>query len=216
MSERHASTPARVGLDFDNTIVCYDGIFHRVAVEWGEIPSQTPPSKEHIRDLLRSRGREERWTEIQGYVYGPGMEEAKPFPGVIDFVSRCRRSGAEVSIISHRTRLPYRGPRYDLHEAARAWLGSMGLIDSDLGVAPGDVYFELTKAAKLQRIAACRCTHFVDDLPEFLAEPAFPAQTRRILFDSHNLARPALEEGGIQCARSWEEVGDLLLGLPVR
>ena len=32
-----------------------------------------------------------------------------------------------------------------------------------------------TLAEKLQRIAQQGCTHFLDDLPELLAEPGFPA-----------------------------------------
>ena len=29
----------RIGVDFDNTLVCYDGVFHRAALERGLIPS---------------------------------------------------------------------------------------------------------------------------------------------------------------------------------
>ena len=36
----------RIGVDFDNTIVCYDTLFHRLAVEEGLIPPDIPPRKE--------------------------------------------------------------------------------------------------------------------------------------------------------------------------
>jgi hypothetical protein len=36
------------------------------------------------------------------------------------------------------------------------------------------VFLEPTKADKLTRIATLGCTHFIDDLPEFLSDPGFP------------------------------------------
>ena len=108
----------RVGVDFDNTIVCYDDVFHRVAVEWGLIPAEIAASKGAVRDYLRAEGREDTWIEVQGYVYGNRFREAPPFPGVTEFFNRCEEQAVPISIISHRTRYPFAGPRYDLHEAA--------------------------------------------------------------------------------------------------
>ena len=55
-----------IGLDFDNTIVRYDRLFHRLRRERGLIPDHLPVSKRAIRDHLRASGREEEWTELQG------------------------------------------------------------------------------------------------------------------------------------------------------
>jgi hypothetical protein len=33
----------RIGLDFDNTIACYDGVFHAAALERGLIPEALLP-----------------------------------------------------------------------------------------------------------------------------------------------------------------------------
>lgn len=173
----------RIGIDFDNTIVCYDALFHKVALEGGHIPADLPPSKLQVRDHLRRIGQEDVWTEMQGYVYGARMAEADPYPGVVDALRWARRSGLEVSIVSHKTRHPFRGPAYDLHEAAANWVGRV-LQDEDGPLVPPDrVHFELTKADKLARIAACGCTLFIDDLPEILLAPAFPPGTARLLFD---------------------------------
>ena len=60
-----------IGVDFDNTIVCYDGVFHRAAVERGLIPPELPVSKGQVRDHLRRLGQEHAWTELQGEVYVP-------------------------------------------------------------------------------------------------------------------------------------------------
>lgn len=194
----------KLGLDFDNTIVCYDGLFHRVAVERGWIPAHVPLAKEAVRNHLRETGREPLWTELQGVIYGSRMPDARPFPGVLDFLARCRRERRHVSIISHRTRSPYLGEPFDLHQAARRWLHDQGLLAPAAGgIAPEDVYLEETKEAKLARIAEVGCTHFVDDLPEFLAEPGFPAGVQRILFDPHHRHEP-----GATFARagSWQDV----------
>ena len=80
----------RIGIDFDNTIVCFDTLFHRAAVEKSLIPADLPLSKTSVRDYLRREGREEAWTELQGYVYGVKIHDAAPFPGVLEFFARCR------------------------------------------------------------------------------------------------------------------------------
>ena len=197
-----------IGVDFDNTIVCYDGLFHKVALEQGLIPLDLPVSKGAVRDHLRGADQEKAWTEMQGYVYGARMGEAKPYPGVCEFFVRCRRERQRVLIISHKTRVPYLGEKHDLHGSASEWLTSQGFFEPEIGLAKEDVHFELTKEEKLERISRAGCTHFVDDLPEFLAEPGFPHSVRRILFD------PALTAaaGEWDCVGSWKAIEGLLFG----
>lgn len=181
---RLASAALRVGVDFDNTIVCYDEVFHRVALERELIPASTPVNKQAVRDHLREIGREDDWTQMQGYVYGERMGDAQAFPGVLDFFSRMVSQQIPVCIISHKTRHPYKGPKYDLHASALGWLEQNGFFDpSQIGLARSDVYLELTLADKLARIGQAGCTHFIDDLPELLGEPAFPESVQRVLFD---------------------------------
>ena len=191
----------RVGVDFDNTIVCYDHLFHRIAVEQGLIPSEVPAIKEAVRNHLRACGKEETWTMMQGLVYGARMSEAAPFPGVHAFFARCRERGVPVHIISHKTRHPFLGPPYDLHQAAHDWLAAHGFQASQ-------VHFELTKADKLKRIAQEGCSCFIDDLPEFLAEAAFPAGVERILFQPAGNPAP---DPRWHHAASWPAIEDLVL-----
>ena len=200
----------RVGVDFDNTIVCYDDVFHRVAVEWGLIPAEIAASKGAVRDYLRAQAREDTWIELQGYVYGNRFREAHPFPGVTEFFNRCEEQAVSVSIISHRTRYPFAGPRYDLHQAAYQWLETYGFaIDGPTGGSSVFVHLELTKATKLERIGRESCSVFIDDLPEFLGEPAFPKNVERILFDPS--ATHSIDECPFQLARSWREIERLVL-----
>ncbi|NDC62910.1 MAG: aminoglycoside phosphotransferase family protein, partial [Planctomycetia bacterium] len=70
-------------------------------------------------------------------------------------------------------------------------------------------FFEETKEAKLARIAAIGCTQFVDDLPELLVHPQFPAGVRRVLFDPHG--RHGLHPG-IDLLASWHAAPALFAG----
>ncbi|MBX3745514.1 MAG: aminoglycoside phosphotransferase family protein [Verrucomicrobiae bacterium] len=198
----------RLGIDFDNTIVCYDELFRKLAVEDGSIAGASLTTKTAIRDSLRSAGREAVWTRMQGVAYGPRLGEAKPFPGVLGFIRLCIRAGWHVFIISHKTRFPYLGERHDLHAAAWAWIERVGLLGgAPDGLSAADVFFEGTKEAKLERIRSCECDFFVDDLPEFLGDPRFPEGVQRILFD------PSGEHGADMrfCRmRNWVEADELV------
>jgi len=174
----------RIGIDFDNTIACYNGVFHAAALERGLIPAGLDRDKNSVRDYLNSRGRAAAFTELQGYVYGARMDLASPYPGFSDFVATARKAGHELFVVSHKTRHPILGPKHDLHAAARGFLASQGLIGDGAGqIDSSSIFFELTKEAKVQRIAALSCDAFIDDLPEIFGQPGFPAATRRILFD---------------------------------
>jgi hypothetical protein len=193
-----------IGIDFDNTIVSYDGVFHRVALEQGLVPPTIDPTKLAVRDWLREKGKEDLWTEMQGYVYGARMADAEAYPGVLDFFSWARSAGIPVSIISHKTTQPFLGPRYDLHEAARTWIETF--LRDEVGplVALENVYFEATKESKWTRIATTASTHFIDDLPEILFAEVFPVGVTRILFDPENHHGPFGD--AMITVQSWTDI----------
>ena len=197
-----------VGVDFDNTIVCYDKAFHRAACERGLIPPDIPATKEQVRNYLRSIGKEDEWTELQGYVYGARMDTVEAFAGVISCLRFLKDQEIEIYIISHKTLYPFRGTCYNLHEAALNWMDTSGFLD-EAGLDIRHVFFELTKEEKLARIADMRCSHFIDDLPEILCAKGFPASTIRMLFS------PGFHEGneGMLTFASWEEISAFFEGL---
>lgn len=193
-----------IGIDFDNTIVCYDKVFHKVAIENGLIPENMPPGKNNVRDHLRKVGEEDEWTRLQGFVYGTKMDEVQAFEGVFEFLFWCRREEIQVSIISHKTQHPYIGPEYDLHLAARQWMEGQGLFDhKKVGLPKEQVFLELTKEEKLRRIGKVGCTLFIDDLPEFLSEPMFPKGVAKMLFDPKGLHKT---ETDMDRFFSWAEI----------
>lgn len=196
----------RIGIDFDNTIVSYDALFHKVAREQDLVPEDIPVNKVAVRDHLRRVGREERWTEMQGYVYGARMDEALAYPGAMDFMRACIRAGHDLAIISHKTRHPFLGPQYDLHAAAQAWVERHLAADGERLVPQARVFFELTKEHKIARIEDFGCDVFIDDLPEIFASPAFPRGASPLLFDPER--HHALT--GIPTFASWAEIASHL------
>jgi len=192
-----------IGIDFDNTIVSYDTLFHKVATEQGAVPESTLPTKLAVRDHLRAIDKEDVWTEMQGYVYGARMDEAEAYPGVIEFFRWARACRIPVCIVSHKTLHPFIGPQYDLHQAARDWIATHLVDDQGVLVAPDRVFFELTKEAKWSRIVTAGCDWFIDDLPEILLAEAFPGHVGRILFDPETHHATA---GGLTCFRAWDDI----------
>jgi hypothetical protein len=170
-----------IGLDLDNTIVCYDECFHSLAVEGYGMPECVPVSKGEVRRFFREAGREPEWTLLQGVVYGDAMQKAEAFEGALAFVREAAGRGRTVKIISHRTRHPIAGNRTDLHQAALQWLRRGGFVGKG-GVDDKNVFFETTKEGKLDRIRSEGCALFLDDLPEILDAELFPDSVQDWLF----------------------------------
>lgn len=180
----------RIGLDFDNTIACYDSAIAKLAEEMFELPDLVPRTKLGVRDYLRVQDREIEWTIFQGELYGPGMRYAQAYEGAIETMLELNALGHDLFIVSHRSKKPYAGPPYDLHAAARAWLKevvqSHGLFTND------QVFFLESRDQKVQMIKELSCEIFLDDLPEVLEATDFPITTRGILFSPDGSKEKAL------------------------
>lgn len=167
-----------IGLDFDNTIVSYEKVYRSLAHSHGVTVNTGLSAKNALRDHLKKLGREAEFTRLQGEVYGPGMRQAEPYPGFTEFCKAATGRGWEILVISHRTRRPLAGTAHDLHQAARDWMDDLGF--GAFGIR--EAHFEETKEAKVARIRSAGCRVFIDDLPEILSHPEFPAECGRFLF----------------------------------
>src|SRR5260370_7734628 len=135
----------RIGIDFDNTIACYDGVFHAAAVERGLIPADLARDKNSVRDHLNGCRRKDDFTELQGYVYGARMDLVSPFPGFAEFVAVAQGAGHDLFIVSHKTRHPILGPWHDMHAPPPASLATPLLIREALPrIAPATALLALT------------------------------------------------------------------------
>ncbi len=162
------------------------------------MPCDVPVSKRAVRQYFRNADKEDKWTILQGVAYGRGMGEATPFFGALDFVRVAVRRGSRVNIISHRTKNPIVGEQTDLHQSAMNWLIKAGFVGPG-ALTPEDVFFEITKEAKMERIRAEGCSVFLDDLPEILQSPLFPATVEGWLFDPN-----AENTSGGRVVRDWD------------
>lgn len=195
----------RIGIDFDNTIICYDKVFAAAAHRRGLMPDGWTGSKIEVREYLRAQpGGELGWQGLQGWVYGKGISGAEIYPGVQEFLDACRQAGSDVYIVSHKTRLGHQDPdRVDLRAAAGDWLRATGLIGGENpALRIDDIYFEDTQAAKVERLARLNLDVFIDDLADVFEQPHFPRDVRSILFDSSGNARP----GPYKPIASWDEI----------
>lgn len=197
-----------VGLDFDNTIACYDEAIKRLSEEIFDLPLGVPRTKLGLREHLRREGREEEWTAFQGELYGPGMRYAEPFPGAVATMQRLVAQGHRLVIVSHRSLRPYAGPPYDLHAAARGWVSRH--LQADGLFTDESVNFLATREAKVAMVARLGCNAFLDDLPEVLAAPGFPEHTVGILFDPHEESAMATTQMRIS---AWPQLPSALAGL---
>ncbi len=193
-----------IGVDFDNTLIDYAAVFAPTAVDMGLLPQGFVGDKAAVRAALRAGPAGEKgWMRLQGQVYGRLIGRARPFPGARAFLAARRAAGDRLVVVSHKTEFGHFDPdRVDLRAAARNWLTENGFFDAEItGLSPERAYFEPTRDAKIARIAALGCDVFIDDLPEVLSDPAFPATTAARLF------APDATEGGDGLIRfaSWED-----------
>ncbi len=201
-----------IGIDFDNTIINYDDVLFRLAVRAGFIAPNTRKSKKFIRDTIRTLPNGEiEWQKIQAVMYGPAIGEAVLNDGVADFIRACRDRRLPVFIVSHKT--PFSnllGPSaVNFRDAARAWMIQHGFFRSNgLGLTQDQVFFEATRQAKVARIAALGCTHFIDDLEETFLEPDFPSGVARILYNPHGEEVTAQD---VQNCIDWRQIGTRVL-----
>ena len=213
-----------IGIDLDNTLIDYDRLFGSLAVEQGLLDREDAASKLAVRDLLRSRpGGEEQWRALQRLAYGPRILEAEIASGACAFLERLAEAGGRAVIVSHKTRTPNYLPEPDFHEAALGFLEENRLLVPHTPIERA--HFQATRPGKAGLVAELGCTHFIDDLVEVFAEPAFPRGVLRILYRSappgqaqpHNQRAPNQDKSPDQAvlhnqaapqARPWDLAGD--------
>lgn len=197
-----------IGVDLDNTLACYDELFHAAANQERLIELSAPKSKEKIRDAIRLLpDGESKWTRLQAIVYGPRMLGATAFAGSEDFLRHCTARRTRALIVSHKTQFAtLDGKQVDLRESALAWMKTKKFFDADgCGLSPDDVFFESTRSEKIERIRSLNCTHFIDDLAEVFAESSFPRDIAKLLFAPHG-ANAGSEE--IEAFKTWRELDE--------
>jgi len=191
----------RVGIDLDNTLICYDQAFARVGKEEGLLSASFQGNKSAVkRTLLAERPDGFLWERLQGLVYGQRIDAAELFEGVAGFLEACRQRGDMVTIVSHKTERAHHDPLLtDLRAAALQWMERNRFFEGGLGIDRRNIFFEGTRDEKVRRIRSLACDVFVDDLVEVLEHADMPPACRRILFGSD-------PQGAFEQYSSWHEV----------
>lgn len=189
----------RIGIDFDNTIVNYDGVFYQTGLKLGWLPKEIGRSKYSVRSYFIGNGMEPKWTELQGIVYGKTITNAVPYDGFIEVINNWREKGYKLYLVSHKTKYPIIGEKLDFHQAARNWLESYDLIRLF-----DDIFFCEQKDDKVAKIAELGLDCFIDDLQDVLLHTRFPNCTQRYLFGASNSDVPV-----IRAIPNWTDLASL-------
>lgn len=204
-----------IGIDFDNTIACYDEGFLSVAREMELVPANFRGGKKAVRDAVRKgAGGDIAWQMLQARLYGRDIGQARLADGVTMLLERARLRNIPVAVISHKTQFSPFDAATDLRLAAKAWMETNGLFDpAGMGVRPENVFFEATRHDKLRRIASLGCTHFIDDLDEVFHESEFPDGVRSYLYAA---GYDEIPSGRFRAFRTHRQIADHLLGVDPR
>jgi len=200
-----------IGVDFDNTIASYDELMHTIALERGLITAGVARNKKFIRDAIRALpDGEMHWRSLQVTAYGPRMHEAQLIEGVKEFFVECQRRNIPVYIVSHKTEYANFGEAdVNLRVVAMAWLERHGFFaPGELGLNRTNVFFESTRAEKIERIKALRATHFIDDLEETFLESTFPHDVQKILLAAYGRTGDVT---GVVPVATWRQIYECLL-----
>jgi hypothetical protein len=200
----------RIGLDFDNTIIRYDGVFRQAAIERGLVSAEFCGTKQQVRNAIRLLPDGElEWQALQGYVYGKGIQGATLFAGLGDFLRRARAHGDTILVVSHKTEYGHFDPdRVNLRRAAMQWMEGQGFFtEQGFSLVPNNIYFASTRSEKLDCIGDLACDVFIDDLEEVLADPQFPNFVRRILLSEH---AEKTDELPYEICRDWASIEEIV------
>ena len=135
-----------VGIDFDNTIANYSSSFYQIGRELDWIPKNIEPTKNAVKHFLQDHVNPEKWTELQGIVYGKHIALAHPYDGVKQAITLLLEKGVTLYIVSHKTLYPVIGEKVSLHDAALNWLINREIVgEGSKQTAKDKVFFNLTQ-----------------------------------------------------------------------
>ncbi len=195
-----------IGIDFDNTIACYDDLFPKIAIKKKVIPIDSFfDNKLKVKNyLVKLENKKTEWMKLQGLVYGKYMAHAILMPGVINFLISCKMRGYKICIVSHKTKYGhFDKDKISLRTKAIEWMETNLFFDKTYcGIRKKNVFFANTRKEKVNIISQLKCDWFIDDLPEIFKEPNFPKNTNKILYGKN----PTVLKGKYSSFSSWREI----------
>lgn len=174
-----------IGIDFDNTIACYDKVFQQVAKNQQIVDKNWFGKKTELKNLiLKSKKGEELWMKIQGMVYGQYMKNADIMDGFESFLTASKILNVDICIISHKTKYGhFDKKKIDLRKEALKWIKKNKILDAK------KVFFANTREEKISLINDLNCDIFIDDLIEVLDHKNLNKNIKRIHLSSGNSSK---------------------------
>ena len=194
--------PKRFGFDLDNTLIDYSVAVQKYCLNEGLDECKTLDS---LRSLLRrSDTTGHLWQLAQGWLYTDGLSYARAGQGAVELCEFLKNSDMELMIVSHKTtHTPDFCGQKPLREIATKWINSSELADYFLGNE--QIYYEATRASKVERIQKLEFNYFVDDLVEVFQEPAYPKAVTSFL-----LSETGSELTWVQNVTSLDAIQELI------
>ena len=201
------SSIKKIGIDLDNTIICYDSAFKIASKKFISKDEFCYLSKDDFRNQIRlKKDGEKEWQKIQGYVYGKGIADAEIFPGFYRFLCRCYQKKIKVEIVSHKTKYGHFDKnKTPLRNAASNFLESNNIINSGLQLIDNVIYTD-NQFDKINYIKNNDFDLFIDDLIEVI--DLLPNSKKNILFSPNGQSNSTC----FKVATSWEDIENLLFG----
>ena len=201
-----------IGIDFDNTIACYDQVFTIVAQQEGLLAETAMLAKAEVKTrILAGNDGDISWQKLQGQIYGKYMNLASVFPGFAEFLILAGIKGHRIYIVSHKSAFGhFDAQKISLRDEAMKWLVAKKFVGAGVfELAQENVFFNSTREEKIEKIVTLDCTDFIDDLQEVFDEPSFPVTVNKYLFDPQ---RKSATTAAQKVARSWRDITKELIG----
>tara|TARA_Y100000816_G_scaffold182944_1_gene132506 strand:- start:11172 stop:11774 length:603 start_codon:yes stop_codon:yes gene_type:complete len=194
-----------IGFDFDNTIIDYSNLF-KILINKKIKKKISNFDKDSLKNFLIKNKKENEWTVIQGEVYGKYIMSAKLHKGFIKLLQYLLRKNIKIFIVSHKTKYPYLGKKFNLRKAASKWI-KKNIINKNknLNFSMKNVYFENSLEKKINRIINLKCDIFIDDLPQILN--LLPKNVVKFLF---NPSAKKKYKKNYKTINSWVQFYDLI------
>lgn len=156
---------AVIVVDVDNTIIDYCDVLSNLVRSYCESEQRVAMSHAEAKVKIQSLGGNDLWTLLQGQIYGPLMADAKVFDGFMEFLDSVSDRHS-IFLVSHRSRYPYAGPKYDLHSYVLKFFEKEGL--DNVFRVNRSLFLKETLEEKIAKIISLEPHIVIDDKLEVL------------------------------------------------
>jgi hypothetical protein len=196
----------RIGLDFDNTIVNYDRVFHFLAKKKYKLSSLHNTKKEIRKKIINLKG-ERSWMAMQGQAYGKHMYKAEMSLGFKNFLHRAIINDSKIFIISHKTEFGhFDKSKTNLRKKSYEWIAKNINKNEKIKINKKNIFFLSSISSKINKIKELKLNYFIDDLELILNDKDFPKSTTKILYNT-----PTKNNSFVNYI-NWREISHYIFG----